>query len=148
MDVMAPLAVLHIICHPKPVQKTFNPQHKAGAQFTDPEGIEGWVILESATSGSWTRAVGVDVDLAPKLFYISSIHYWYTNRRTEAGAWNDFIDRFRFNESLLFVWICRQWHHNDFVTIEALVDVNQTLQLYVSRRCNHRRNQTYQVPLL
>jgi len=39
--------------------KTFNPQHKAGAQFTDPEGMEGWVILESATSRSWTRAVSV-----------------------------------------------------------------------------------------
>jgi len=44
---------------PQGCTKTFNPQHNAGAQFTDPEGMERWVILESATSGSWTRAVGV-----------------------------------------------------------------------------------------
>jgi len=53
MDVMAPLAA------PQGCTKTFNPQHKVGAQFTYPEGMEGWVILKSATSRSWTRAVGV-----------------------------------------------------------------------------------------
>jgi len=40
MDVMAPLAALHIIRHPMAVQRLI-PQHKAGAQFTDPEGMEG-----------------------------------------------------------------------------------------------------------
>jgi len=61
MDVMAPLAALaslHIIRHPIAVQR-LNIQYEANAQFTDPEGMEVWVILESATSGSWTRAVGV-----------------------------------------------------------------------------------------
>ena len=32
---------------------------EAGTQFTDPDGMEGWVILESALAGSWTRAAGV-----------------------------------------------------------------------------------------
>jgi len=41
MDVMAPLAALHIIRHPMAVQRLLTPQHKAGAQFTDPEGMEG-----------------------------------------------------------------------------------------------------------
>jgi len=40
MDVMAPLAALHNIRHPMAVQR-LNSQHKAGAQFTDPEGNEG-----------------------------------------------------------------------------------------------------------
>jgi len=40
MDVMAPLAALHIIRHPMAVQR-LNPQYKAGAQFTDPEVMEG-----------------------------------------------------------------------------------------------------------
>jgi len=40
MDVMAMLAALHIIRHPIAV-KRLNPQHKAGAQFTYPEGMEG-----------------------------------------------------------------------------------------------------------
>jgi len=55
---MAPLEARHVIRHPMAVQR-LNPKHKAGAQFTDPEGMEGWIIIESATSGSWTRAVGV-----------------------------------------------------------------------------------------
>jgi len=40
MDVMATLAALHIIRHLMAVPR-LNPQHKAGAQFTDPEGMEG-----------------------------------------------------------------------------------------------------------
>jgi len=40
MDVMTPLAALHIIRHPMAVQR-LNPQHKAGAQFTDSQGMEG-----------------------------------------------------------------------------------------------------------
>jgi hypothetical protein len=32
---------------------------EAGTQFTDPDGMEGWVILESVLAGSWTRAAGV-----------------------------------------------------------------------------------------
>jgi len=41
MDVMPPLAALHSIRHPKAVQRLLTPQHKAGAQFTDPEGLGG-----------------------------------------------------------------------------------------------------------
>jgi len=33
---MAPLAALNIIRHPMAVQRLLTPQHKAGAQFTDP----------------------------------------------------------------------------------------------------------------
>jgi len=55
MDVMTPLAALHIIRHPMAVQRLLTPQRKAGAQFTDPEGMEEWFILDSAI----VRAVGV-----------------------------------------------------------------------------------------
>jgi len=40
MDVMP--AALHIVRHPMAKTKTFNPpQYEAGAQFIDPEGVEG-----------------------------------------------------------------------------------------------------------
>ena len=32
---------------------------EAGTQFTYLDGMEGWVILESALAGSWTQAAGV-----------------------------------------------------------------------------------------
>jgi len=39
MDVMVPLEAHY--SSPHGCIKTFNPRHKAGAQFTDPEGMEG-----------------------------------------------------------------------------------------------------------
>jgi len=41
MDVMAPLGSPAHYSSPHDCTETFNPQHKAGAQFTDPEGMKG-----------------------------------------------------------------------------------------------------------
>jgi len=53
--------------------KTFNPQHKAAAQFTDPEGMEGWVILESTTSGIEPGPLASEASVLPLDHLLSSL---------------------------------------------------------------------------
>jgi len=57
LEQMAPLTALHITRHPMAAHRLYPPA-ATGAQFTDPERIEGWVI-HRVPFRNWTRTAVV-----------------------------------------------------------------------------------------
>jgi len=75
MDVMAPLAALHIIRHHHSFTKTFNPQHKAGAQFTDQKGWKDESSLRVPRPGVESGPLASEASVLPLNHLLSCVQH-------------------------------------------------------------------------
>jgi hypothetical protein len=52
---------------------------EAGTQFTDPDGMERWVILESSLAGSRNRAAASEARVLPLLHLLPSLFHLFVS---------------------------------------------------------------------